>query len=64
MSSAVARCLAFAARAIPILLRDLTGLSGAGLIAYGAWMIYAPAGFIVGGSLLLCGAMLLSKSQG
>lgn len=27
-------------------------LVGATLIAYGAWMVYAPAGFIVGGLLV------------
>ena len=38
------------AAAVPGLLRDLAGLSGVGLVAYGAWLIYPPAGFIVGGA--------------
>ena len=30
--------------AIPVIVRDLVGLAGAGLVAYGAWLIYQPAG--------------------
>lgn len=48
------------AAAVPGLLRDLAGLGGVGLVAYGAWLIYPPAGFIVGGSLLTLGAILLA----
>ena len=48
------------AAAVPSLLRDLAGLSGVGLVAYGAWLIYPPAGFIVGGCLLILGALLLA----
>lgn len=38
-------------------IRDLAGVAGAGAIAYGAWLVYPPAGFIVGGVLLLIGAI-------
>jgi len=31
-----------------------------GLVSYGAWMIYPPAGFIVGGILLIVGALLIA----
>jgi hypothetical protein len=34
-------------------LPDLCALAGAGLLSYGAWLIYEPSGFIVGGALLL-----------
>jgi hypothetical protein len=51
------------ASAVPGLLRDLAGLSGVGLVAYGAWLIYPPAGFIVGGSLLIVGALLLALGR-
>lgn len=34
-------------------LPDLLLYIGAGLVSYGAWMWFAPAGFIVGGGLLL-----------
>lgn len=33
-------------------------LGGAGLIAFGAWQAYPPAGPIAGGVLLLAGAIL------
>lgn len=46
-------------RALPALLRDLAGLAGIGLVAYGAWMIHPPAGFITGGIMLVVGAYLL-----
>lgn len=53
--------------AIPGLLRDFAGLSGVGLVSYGAWLVYPPAGFLVGGSLMIAGALLLalgSRSAG
>ena len=46
-----------------VLLRDGGGLAGAALIAYGAWLVFPPAGFITGGVLLLAGALLLSRGQ-
>jgi hypothetical protein len=45
---------------VPGLVRDLAGLCGVGLVSYGAWMIYPPAGFITGGILLIVGALLIS----
>jgi hypothetical protein len=45
-------------------IRDLIGLAGAGLVAYGAGEIYRPAGFIVGGLFLLVGAFLTAKARG
>ena len=51
-----------AIRALPGLLRDAAGLCGAGATAYGAWQVYAPAGFIVGGGLLVAGAWLDGRS--
>lgn len=32
---------------------DLMVLAGSGLVTYGSWLVYAPAGFIVPGVLLL-----------
>lgn len=32
---------------------DLCAIGGAGLVSYGAWLIFPPAGFIVGGMILL-----------
>jgi hypothetical protein len=44
------------------LLRDGAGLAGVALMAYGAWLIYPPAGFIAGGAFLLLGALLASRN--
>jgi hypothetical protein len=43
-------------------LPDALLLGGAGALAYGAWLIYQPAGFIVAGALALLGGVLLSRS--
>jgi hypothetical protein len=48
--------------AVPGLLRDGAGLAGAGLVAYGAWLVFPPAGFIVAGVLLLTGACLIARA--
>ena len=48
------------AMVVPGLVRDLAGLCGVGLVSYGAWMIYPPAGFITGGLRLIVGALLIS----
>jgi hypothetical protein len=39
------------------ILRDITGLVGIGLVSYGAWSWFAPAGFMVAGALLLAGSI-------
>lgn len=44
--------------AMPGLMRDVAGLGGVGLVSYGAWMVYPPAGFISAGILLIVGALL------
>lgn len=48
--------------AMPALIRSAIAIGGAGLIAYGAWLVYAPAGFIVGGILLIVGVFLAEMS--
>jgi hypothetical protein len=48
------------AMAVPSLVRDLAGLCGVGLISYGAWLIYTPAGFITAGIMLIVGALLIA----
>jgi hypothetical protein len=57
---AIARGLRAMGAAVPTMIRDLAGLAGASLIAYGTWLIYPPAGFITGGALLLIGAILVA----
>lgn len=44
------------------IIADLAGIAGAGLLSYGSWLSYEPAGFIVGGALLLAGALRYSRS--
>ena len=38
--------------------REAAGLAGAGLIAYGGWLAYAPPGYRMAGLFLMAGAML------
>lgn len=45
------------------MLRDVGGLAGVGLVSYGAWDAYHPAGFIVGGALLLAGAWIAAAKD-
>lgn len=49
--------------ALPTVVRDVSGVVGAALVAYGAWRVYAPAGFIVGGLLLLVGSVLAARAD-
>ncbi len=56
----LAAALRTIARAMPGLVRDLAGLCGVGLVSYGAWMIYPPAGFITAGLLLIVGTLLIA----
>lgn len=51
----------FARRALPPLACDVSGLCGCGLIIYGAWRIYEPAGFVVAGAMLLIGAWFFAR---
>ncbi len=62
--NAISRGLRALAAAVPTVIRDLAGLAGVGLISYGAWLIYAPAGFITAGALLLVGAVLMAFAAG
>jgi hypothetical protein len=63
MTKSLAAALRIIAAALPDLVRDLAGLGGVALIAYGAWLIYPPAGYIVGGVLLVIGALLRAMAQ-
>ena len=61
------RSIAFVAGSIMreflALLPDFAGLAGAVLVSRGAWMVYHPAGFIVGGMLLLAGSIFASRAR-
>lgn len=41
--------------------RDTFGVSAVAMIAYGAWLIYPPAGFITGGLLILAGVIAMAR---
>lgn len=49
--------------AMPTLLRDLTGLAGGAMIAWGAHDIYPPLGLIIGGAELLIAALALAGAS-
>lgn len=49
--------------ALPDLAQTAAGLGAVASIAYGAWQVYAPAGWIVGGSLVLVGVCLGARGQ-
>lgn len=53
--------LAAIAGALPGLALDLAGVGGAASVTYGAWLVYPPAGFIVGGILALAATWLLAR---
>lgn len=55
------RWLGVLAGAMPVVMRDLSGLAGVVSATIGAWQIYRPAGFIVGGLFLIAGAWLLAR---
>lgn len=51
-----------AAQSVAISTAETTALLvGAGSITYGAWLIYAPVGFIAGGILLMAGVILNAR---
>jgi hypothetical protein len=50
-------------KALAVIARDLIGIGGAASVAYGAWMVYAPAGFIIGGILALLAAMISARAS-
>lgn len=42
-------------------LPDLLMIAGAGTLSYGAWLIYEPAGFLVGGVLFLTAGIMTAR---
>lgn len=45
------------------LVEALALLAGVGLVAYGAWEAYRPAGPMVGGALLITGVILRARGS-
>jgi hypothetical protein len=50
------------ARFTPVLLRESAGIAGAVLLSYAFWAIYPPAGYGVGGLLLMLGATVSARN--
>jgi hypothetical protein len=46
-----------------VLLRDAVGVTGCGSIAYGAWLAWHPAGFVVAGGFAVAGALLSARAR-
>lgn len=42
---------------------DGLALLGAVCMSYGAWLVYVPAGYIVGGVLLIVGGVIAARSS-
>jgi len=51
------------ANTVPALVRDIAGVAGVALVSYGAWLAWQPAGFMVGGALLIAGALLTASDE-
>lgn len=45
------------------LVRDGAGLAGGAMVSIGAAQIYGPAGWIVGGVLLMAGALATARAK-
>lgn len=48
---------------LPGIALDICGCGGGALVAYGAWLIYRPAGFVVAGLLIVVGCLLASRTE-
>lgn len=61
------RCVRSAGRfvgaIVPPLFREAIGLAGAAAFVYGFWLIYMPAGMIVGGVMLMTAAVVMARSK-
>ena len=60
-SAGLRRAIAATARRVPHVIADALGFAGAGAIAYGAWLIYVRAGFLVGGTLAMGLSVLIGR---
>lgn len=60
---AIPRRASQALQASTPMVRDLAGISGAAMVAHGAGLVYAPAGWIVGGAMVLIGVFLHARGD-
>jgi len=42
-------------------LADALMIAGAAVLSYGAWLVYNPGGYIVGGVLLIAGGIVAAR---
>lgn len=63
MSRSAAYIAGNAVRVFLAILPDTTAIAAVGLVSYGAWLVYHPAGFISAGTLLLAGVVLHGRGQ-
>lgn len=61
VSAGLSRATSAAFRRAPHVVFDMLGFAGAVAIAYGAWLIYVPAGFLVGGALAMALSILIGR---
>lgn len=61
LAAAAIRTAASARKIAPGLAVDTVGLAGCGLIVYGIWLVFPPAGFVTAGVMLAAGAWLLAR---
>lgn len=60
-SAGLRRVIGALGRGAPHVIFDGIGFAGAGAIAYGAWLVYAPAGYLVGGALAMGLSVLFGR---
>lgn len=58
MKEHLQKMLAAVAGAVP----DALMMAGAGGLSYGAWLVYEPAGWMVGGGLVLVAGLKMARS--
>lgn len=55
--------LASMAAKLPAAIPDALIVLGVAIVSYGAWLVYPPAGFIVGGVLVLAGGVIAAGNM-
>lgn len=60
--AAVGRLASRATAAIVAQVPDALMMAGAGGLSYGAWLVYEPAGWMVGGGLVLVAGLKMARS--
>lgn len=53
--------IAMTGNKLAVIARDLAGVAAVASISYGSWLIYPPAGLIVGGVLILAGVIAAAR---